>query len=137
MWELRVPAAVLLVEVLAPPANAGAPAECPDLLRGTNSGMMLITTPSALAPADAPVAAGLCKLPAMLLLDTPWLAVVLLLGRLAEPELWRAAAASCLRCAAWRGELPSDALRAPDAFLDSAACTRIKMQEREECARMP
>jgi hypothetical protein len=128
MWELRVPAAVLLVEVLAPPANAGAPAECPDLLRGTNSGMMLITTPSALAPADAPVAAGLCKLPAMLLLDTPWLAVVLLLGRLAEPELWRAA---------WRGELPSDALRAPDAFLDSAACTRIKMQEREECARMP
>lgn len=116
--ELRVCAALLLDEVpvctdSSPAPAAAAAGTAPGLLRGMNSGTMSMTTlsPSAPVAGDGPAAG--CMPPAVLLLDAAWLAVVLLLGRLADPELWRPA---CLDCGPLRGELTAAALRC------SAAC---------------
>lgn len=112
---LSVPAAMLLDNVLVPtdsgpPAPAAAAAMPGRAWRGTNSGMMLMTT---LSLVDGPAGA-CCRPAAVLVLEAAWLAVPLL-RKLAEPELRRPAA--CLRCGPLRGELASNALRC------AAACS--------------
>jgi hypothetical protein len=114
--ELNVPAALLLDEASVlmdsgpPPAPAAAAAL--GLLRVMNSGTMLMTTLSGSAALDGPACCASMS-PAVLLLDAAWLAVVLLLGWLPVPELWRP---PCLGCRPLRGELTTDTLRC------SAAC---------------
>lgn len=123
--ELSAPAAVLLEEVLVPavvPAPAPAAAAAPDLVRGTKSGMMLM------AMLSAPAAGrGCCRPPTVLLLEAAWLAV-LLLGRLAEPELRRPV--GCRLCwSPWRGDLASS--------LRCAAACEATRQKQQSTRRPP